>query len=63
MWIAGSHLLRHGADGLLDGDRWIHPMQVPEVDMVGMQSAQAAIDSRTGVICPRRRSSPRCPRT
>jgi hypothetical protein len=57
--LASGDQLRKGTDGLLDGDLGVHPVLVVEVDVVGAQSPQRALDSGADV----RRAAVELPRS
>jgi hypothetical protein len=50
--LARLHELRHRPDGLLDRDPGIHPMLVEQVDVVGPESIQRAVDRTPDVLGP-----------
>ena len=42
--LAGLHLLGHDADGFFDGDFAVAPVLVPEIDVVGAEALQTALE-------------------
>jgi hypothetical protein len=42
--LARRHHPGHRSPGLFERDLWVHPVQLIEINMVGAQSAQAAVD-------------------
>ena len=53
--LAGRDQFGHRADGLLDRHGWVAPVQVVQVDHVGLQALQALVDALAyvGRVAPR----------